>query len=85
MTILFDVVINVKNASAIAVLHANKFEGKLLMLSTALFFNYPSMNNWSSFLIKYSLVTISYWPKIEAKAESENQSEIEDTRLVLKI
>ena len=63
----------------------NKFEGKPLTLSTTIFFNNPSVDNWFSFLIiKYSLVNSSYWQKVNAKAESENQNEIEDTRLVLK-
>ena len=49
-----------KNASAIPFYHANKFESKLLTLSTTLFFNNPSVDNWFSFLIKYSLVNSSF-------------------------
>lgn len=48
-----------------------------------LFFNNPSVDNWFSFLIKHPLVNGSYWRKNNAKAESENHSKIEDTRLVL--
>ena len=60
------------------------FQGKLLTLSATLSLNNPSLDNWFSFLIKYSIADSSNWRKINAKAESEIQSEIEEIRLVLK-
>lgn len=95
MTIMFNIVINMSCRMRVLLSFIIQISfTPLLTPSATLSFNNPSTDNWFSFLIKYSVVARDYeiiflvvdgsnWRKIDAKAESENQSEIEDIRLVL--